>query len=63
MNNDIILQSLTEIRKKKNLIEEKIKQNNINLNNVQIKHKKAKENYSKKCQLLSGYYYQILIRA
>ena len=60
MNNDIILQSLTEIRKKKNLLEEKIKQNNINLNNVQIKHKKAKANYSEKCQLLSGYYYQIL---
>ena len=60
MNNDIILKSLSEIRKRKKQIEEKIKENNIILNNIQIKLKKAKANFSEKVQMLSEYYYQIL---
>ena len=60
MNNDMILKSLADLRKQKNNIEEKIKKNNQKINDVQIKHKKAKANYSEKVQLLSEYYYQIL---
>ena len=60
MKNDIILKSLSEIRKRKKQIEEKIKENNIILNNIQIKLKKAKANFSEKVQMLSEYYYQIL---
>ena len=60
INNDLILKSLAEIRKRKNLIEEKIKENNIILNNIQIKNKKAKANFTEKVQMLSEYYYQIL---
>ena len=60
INNDLILKSLAEIRKRKNIIEEKIKENNIILNNIQIKNKKAKANFTEKVQMLSEYYYQIL---
>ena len=60
MDNDIILKSLSEIKKRKNLIKEKIKENNIKINDIQIKHKKAKEIYTEKVQMLSEYYYQIL---
>lgn len=60
MNNDKILKSLSKIKEQKKIIEEKIKQNNININETQMKHKKAKANYTEKVQMLSEYYYQIL---
>ena len=60
MNNDKILKSLSKIKEQKKVIEEKIKQNNININETQMKHKKAKANYTEKVQMLSEYYYQIL---
>ena len=60
INNDIILKSLSDVRNKKKLIEDKIKENNQKINNVHIKHKKAKANYTEKVQMLSEYYYQIL---
>ena len=60
MNNEMILKKLSDLKKEKMLIEEKLKNNNTLLNNIQIRLKKAKVNYTEKVQMLSEYYYQIL---
>ena len=60
MNNDKILKKLSEVKKEKMLIEEKLKDNHILLNEIQIRLKNAKVNYTEKVQMLSEYYYQIL---
>ena len=60
MNNEKILKKLSEVKKEKMLIEEKLKNNHIQLNEIQIRLKNAKVNYTEKVQMLSEYYYQIL---
>jgi len=60
MNNDKILKKLSEVKKGKMLIEEKLKNNHSLLNEIQIRLKNAKVNYTEKVQMLSEYYYQIL---
>ena len=60
MNNDKILKKLSYLKKEKMLIEEKLKQNNVLLNDIQIRLKIAKVNYTEKVQMLSDYYYQVL---
>jgi hypothetical protein len=60
MNNEMILKKLSDLKKEKMLIEEKLKHNNVLLNDIQIRLKKAKLNYTEKVQMLSDYYYQIL---
>ena len=60
MKNEMILKKLSDLKKEKMLIEEKLKHNNVLLNDIQIRLKKAKLNYTEKVQMLSDYYYQIL---
>ena len=60
MNNEVILKKLSDLKKEKMLVEEKLKHNNVLLNDIQIRLKKAKVNYTEKVQMLSDYYYQIL---
>ena len=60
MDNEKILKKLSDLKKGKMLIEEKLKKNHILLNEIQIRLKKAKVNYTEKVQMLSEYYYQIL---
>ena len=60
MNNEVILKKLSDLKKEKMLVEEKLKHNNVLLNDIQIRLKRAKVNYTEKVQMLSDYYYQIL---
>ena len=60
LNNEKILKELSEVKKGKILIEEKLKKNHNLLNEIQIRLKNAKVNYMEKVQMLSEYYYQIL---
>ena len=60
MNNALILEKITKIKKQIKEIEEEIKQNSIKLNEIQLRNKRAKANFTEKVQLLSEYYYQIL---
>ena len=60
MDNEKILKKLSDLKKGKMLIEEKLKKNHILLNEIQIRLKNAKVNYTEKVQMLSEYYYQIL---
>jgi len=60
MNNEKILKKLSDLKKEKMIIEEKLKHNNTLLNDIQIRLKISKANYTEKVQMLSDYYYQIL---
>ena len=60
IKNNIMLQKMSKIKEQIKITEEKIKKNSLILNDIQMKHKKAKANYTEKVQMLSEYYYQIL---